>query len=313
MSKKIVNIIILTIISGLLWYIDFLYPNDLIRRILLTSVYFLLLYFLFTFFLTGFVSKRIKDYKLRYSFKKIANILFFITITAVVIRIWIEDPQTLLVSYGLIAAGVAIALQDFFKNFIGGVLIIVNSLFKVGDRIEIKGKYGDVIDIGILYTTLLEIKGWVDGDQATGRVTRIPNGAVLTENINNYTEDHGFIWDEIFIPVTYESNWQDAIKKVLAIVKKETKSTLDLAKKDFKKLRRKYFVGEKVIEPIIFVKMTDNWIELHVRYITEVKQRRNMHNVLSQKILKKLSSEKNISVASATLGIVDIPPIKLKK
>ncbi len=312
MSKKIVNFIILLVGSGLLWYLNHIYPNDNVQRLLTSALVLVLLYALFIVFLNGIVGKRIKDYKLRYSFKKIINILFFVVILAVGIRIWIEDPQTLLVSYGLIAAGVTISLQDFFKNFIGGLLIIINSLYKVGDRIELDGKYGDVIDTGILYTTILEIKEWVSGDQPTGRIVKIPNGTVLTKNVNNYTEDHGFIWDEIFIPITYDSDWQVATRNILKIVKTETNQTVLMAEKDFKKLRRKYFVEKKTIEPEAFVTMTDNWIEIHVRYITEVRERRSVHNILSQKLLAILLKSDKVKIASATLGIVNMPPIEMK-
>lgn len=91
----------------------------------------------------------------------------------VVVRIWVEYTQTLLVSYGLIAAGITIALQDFFKNFVGGIMIFTTGTYRVGDRVEINSKFGDVIDIGIFYTTLLELKEWVEAEQPTGRISMV--------------------------------------------------------------------------------------------------------------------------------------------
>jgi len=107
-----------------------------------------------------------------------------------------------------------------FKNFIGGLMIFINGLYRVGDRIEINQKYGDVIDVGVFYTTLMEMRVWVSGDQNTGRITIFPNGVFLTGTLQNYTRDFDFIWDEIALPITYDSDWHQAANMILEIVKK---------------------------------------------------------------------------------------------
>lgn len=156
--------------------------------------------------LEGLVSKQIKDSKSRYSFRKTTQLLFFLVSFIIVLRVWIPNPQALLVAYGLIAAGVAVALQDVFKNFAGALSILLSGIYRVGDRVEINGKYGDVIDIGPFYTTLIELREWVDGDQTTGRILFLPNGQVLSYTVHNYTKEHNFIWDEIALPITYDSD-----------------------------------------------------------------------------------------------------------
>jgi len=160
-----------------------------------------------------------KQAKMRYSFKKTISILYILVFLFALVAIWIEQTETLLISYGLIGAGIAVSLQDVFKNFAGGITIFLIGLYRVGDRVEINGKIGDVIDIGVLYTTIMEIGEWVDGNQATGRLTIIPNSNVLTNIVNNFTKDHNFIWDEISLPITYDSDWTDAHSKFLDIVK----------------------------------------------------------------------------------------------
>jgi small-conductance mechanosensitive channel len=105
------------------------------------------------------------------------------------------------------------------KNFVGGFIVLAGQPYEVGDRIEIAGESGDVIDIGVMSTTLLEIGGWVHGDQPTGRVTIIPNGRVLTQQVHNYTKDHSFIWEELTISLTYDSDWQQVWDILLTIVR----------------------------------------------------------------------------------------------
>ena len=265
------------------------------------------IYFFFRIIFEETFIKRIKDYKTKYSFRKTVSILFYIFLLISIIGIWAEDTQTLLVSYGLIAAGIAIALQDFFKNFVGGIMIFITGTYRVGDRIEVNSKCGDVIDIGILYTTLMEIKEWVSGDQATGRLTIIPNGYVLSGNINNYTKDYNFIWDEISIPVTYDSDWKGAYTKILDIVKKETENRKDKVAKEISELGEKYYLLKRDIEPAIFLTLTDNWITFNIRYVTEAKERRSVHDKLSRMILDEIQKSDEIKIASTTIDIVGFP------
>jgi small-conductance mechanosensitive channel len=219
----------------------------------------------------------------------------------------VEETETLIVTYGLVGAGIAVALQDFFKNFVGGIAIFLTKMYSVGDRIEIETNYGDVIDIGILYTTLLELRRWIAGDQATGGLTVIPNGVVLSKPLYNYTKDNTFIWDEMEIPVTYDSDWNQAIEKMIHIVKVETKQMITQAEQELSTLRQKYYLSERDVEPAVFVRLTDNWIVLRLRYITDVRQRRATSNRISQKVLQELERIENIKIASETLDIVGFP------
>ena len=219
-----------------------------------------------------------------------------------VARIWITDTGVLVAAYGFVAAAVAFSIQDFFKNFVGGLILLLKGNYKVGDRVMIKEITGDVIDISLLYTSLLEIEGWVAGDQPTGRIVMIPNSVNLSGVITNYTEDHTFIWDEMHIPVPYGSDWEKARDIIKEITNAETDSITQEARPELEKLRNKYFLSEANIEPSVYIKMTDNWISLHVRYITKTHERRIVSNILSQKILKALNEAK-IEIASATMEV----------
>ncbi len=183
------------------------------------------------------------------------------------------------------------------------MLIFLTNLYTVGDRVEMDERFGDVIDIGILSTTILEIKGWVDGDQPTGRVVTVPNKVIISDSITNYTKDNNFLWDEINVPIKYESDWKRAIQIIEDITKEETTSMAKKAAEELIGLQKKYYISKKAVEPSVYVKITDNWIDLNIRYITDARSRRELHDRLSRKILEALRKEEDVDIASMTLDI----------
>ncbi len=283
------------------------YSNLDLNGFYYSSITLTVAYAFFYIVLERLVVKRLKDSKTRYNARKSLSFIYFIVSFIVILRIWIPNPQALLVSYGLIGAGVAIALQDFFKNIVGGLTILFGSIYRAGDRIEINSKYGDVLDVSLFYTTLLEIREWVAGDQATGRIITVPNSFVLSSPLHNYTKDHSFIWDEIKLPVTYESDWEKAIKLVLEILKTETEEATRRAEKELTYFDERYYLSKRNVEPSVYVQATDNWIMLNIRYITDVRERRVTNDKLTRLILRSFDEHKDIKVASSTVAIVDFP------
>ncbi len=302
-KRKIINLsvfIIITVFLGFWQYyqgIEGYLQKFFYSFLALSIVYFLYIVIEKTF------SPKISAAKSRYSFRRTLSISYLIILAIVLIGIWVENTEALVVSYGLIAAGITISLQDFFKNFTGGLVLFINQNIKVGDRIELKERRGDVIDISFLYTTLLELNEWSSGDQPTGRLIILPNRIILSELVTNYNKDHDFIWEDLKIPITYDSNWQKAIKLILELVKKETKSTIKIAEKGIRRLERRYYLLQKSTEPKVLVSLTDNWVELSIRYIVEVRSRSEERDRISRLILTALEKEKNIKVASQTFTV----------
>ena len=308
MYKKYLGIAGLVACSVLLWILSGYYPGMYLSEIALSLLAIAVVYSFTNIFLSDIVFKHIRDQKTRYTVSKAGSVLSFIIIILALIRIWVADATSLILSLGVIGAGVAIALQDVFKNFVGGFIIIASNPYEVGDRIEIGGEAGDVIDIGVMTTTLLEIGGWVHGDQPTGRVTIIPNGRVITQQVHNYTKDHSFIWDELTIPITYDSDWQQAREIMLGIVRTEVGEITRLAESEIERLGEKYYFPRKVVEPAVFITPTDNWITFHVRYVTYVKERRQVRNRLYSLIVARLQETGKITIASGTLSVTLVPP-----
>lgn len=303
MKQKIYFLTILVIISIFFGFTDLNYPNPYLEKMFYTSISLFIIYLIFKVIFEGIIAKKIKDSRTKYSFRKTVSIIYLLVFLLVILRVWVENTQTLIVSYGLITAGVAISLQDVFKNFAGGLMIFISGIYRVGDRIEVNSRYGDVIDIGILSTTLMELRGWVSGDQATGRLAIIPNGYVLSNTVINYNRDHNFIWDEINIPLTYDSDWKLATEKFLEITRSETGSTIIKAEKELQKLGEKYYLSKRIVEPSLFITLTDNWVNFSLRYITEITDRRSLSNRLHKRILEEVLRSEKIKIASETYDI----------
>ena len=199
------------------------------------------------------------------------------------------------------------------KNIAGGIIIILTAPFKAGDRIQVENDTGDVLDIRLFYSTLMEIREWVDGDQYSGRIVQIPNGFILNKPVKNYTKDFSFIWDEIHFMLTYDSDWKKAKEIVLRITHEITDSFEAVAKNELIGMGGKYFIHPSDVEEKIYTKITDNWIDMRLRYVVDPRKRRLVRHLLNEKILEAFDQEKDIKIASVTLEIVGFPPIKTDK
>lgn len=285
-----------------------LFLNDIFQEPLYFSI-FLSLFLLGGIFssykiITTIITKKvITDRKTQFTFNKAILILSVLIYGVMAIQIWIKNTDTLVISYGILAAGIAIALQDLFRNFVGGILIALTSIYKIGDRIEVEGSIGDIMDISILNTTMMEIKGWFEAEQPTGRLIIVPNAIVISKKVVNYTKDHDFIWDEIRVPLTYESDWKAAINSFLEIVRTETADITLQAEIEVERLGEKYYLPKKVTEPAAYVKLTDNWVEVGIRYVTDTRTRRILNDTLTRKILDDVAGTEAYSIASETMEI----------
>ena len=131
----------------------------------------------------------------------------------------------------------------------------------------------------------------------------MPNSLVLAGIVNNYTRDHPYIWDEISVPITYDSDWKEALKIIERVIETETRDITIKSEASVSKLSDKYYLPNKATEPTVFATLTDNWITMNIRYITEVRQRRILRDRLNRKLLSELERVDNIKIASESLDI----------
>ena len=181
-------------------------------------------------------------------------------------------------------------------------------VYKPGDRIEINGIKGDVIDINSMYTTIMEMGEWVSSDNYSGRIVKISNAFVFKGPIKNYSMDFPFVWDELNIPITYGSDVELAKKIILQVAIDHLSDYIENSKETWKEMVKRYYIEDATLDSTIAIKLTDNWIELNLRYITDYKRRRVTKHELFENIEKSILDTKGkVSIASSTLQLLKFP------
>jgi len=250
------------------------------------------------------INRRITDLKHRHSTRKATVYISTFEVCAAVAVIWIENLNTVSVVISVIGAGMVVALGDAFLSIAGWFLILFRRPFDAGERVQIGEVKGDVIDIRLFQTSLLEIGNWVKEDQSTGRVVHISNSALFKNPIFNYTRGFEFLWDEIKIVVTFESNWKKAQEIMLRHAQKEAERLSKEVARRIKKMSEQYFIYYEKLTPIVYVKIVDNGVELSLRYLTEVKGRRKYQDILHRAILDEFEKDRNVNFAYPTYRLV---------
>jgi small-conductance mechanosensitive channel len=247
------------------------------------------------------VYRRVTDPWTRYRWRKTITYLFLVVAVLVIGREWLEGFKSLATFLGLVSAGIAIALKDPLSNLAGWAFIVWRRPFDVGDRIEIAKQKGDVIDTGLFQFTLNEIGVWVDADQSTGRIVHIPNQQVFTEPVANYDKGFRYIWNEVPVLVTYESDWKKAKEILTAIAFKHAEHLTAEAERDLLAASREYLINYKKLTPIVYTNTTSSGILLTVRYLIEPRRRRGTLSAIWDDILTEFNKAKDIDLAYQTV------------
>jgi small-conductance mechanosensitive channel len=263
--------------------------------------------------LSRWAGRVVKDSQARYRIRKVSALISYLVIILFLTVVFKNRLGGLAIGLGVAGAGIAFALQEVITSIAGWVAIGFANFFKIGDRIQLGGIKGDVIDIGVLRTTVMELGEWVKSDLYTGRIVRIANSFVFKEPVFNYSGDFPFLWDEITVPVTYASDHRlarEILEKIILIVIEEYSN---YAKRAWKDIVKKYMVEEAMIDPVVTLVCTDNWIEFTVRYITDYKLRRATKNRLFSLILEEFEKTGGkVRIASTTIQLVDPAPFTVR-
>ncbi|OAB29079.1 Small-conductance mechanosensitive channel [Flavobacterium fryxellicola] len=285
--------------------------NPTIGKITVILIGVLFIWSLIKVFQRNFFSK-IKNADNRYRTKKFSSFIgYFLTILLITI-VFNEKLGNLTVALGVAGAGIAFALQEVIASFAGWLAILFGNFYNTGDRVQLGGIKGDVMDIGVLRTTIMEIGQWVDGDLYNGRIVLIANSFVFKEPVFNYSGDFPFLWDEIKLPIQYGSNYE---KATAIFLKVGTEVAGDLAEKShvkWKALQNKYRLEDAQTEPMVSLITNDNWVEFTLRYVVSYKKRRATKTILFSKILKEIDATNGeIKFASATFQLVQTPDLNV--
>lgn len=252
-----------------------------------------------------FVAKRSDDVRVRYGWRK-ASSYFSVVIGILILgRIWFTEFESVSVFFGLMSAGLAIALKDPIVNFVGWSFILWRRPFTVGDRVQIGGHAGDVIDLRLFQFTLMEIGKWVDADQSTGRLIHVPNGKIFTEELLNYSKGFQYIWNELPVLVTFESNWKTAKTILMSIGYQHAEHLSKEAEEGVKAAARKFMIIYTVLTPTVYVKAKDSGVCLTLRYLCKPHRRRDSEHAIWEDVLAEFSRHDDIEFAYPTVRRYD--------
>lgn len=215
------------------------------------------------------------------------------------------DVVTLLT---VIGAGLAIALREVLLSYVGWMRITFLTTYKQGDRIEVNGVFGDVIDIRLLRTTLMETRGWVDADQSTGRIAHIPNSWIFDHAVFNYSRGFSFIWNELPLTVTFRSDWRAARDILQQFAEESSVIVEQQAAKEIREMSREFLVHYSILTPFVYVRMVDHGIRLTLRYLCDVQKRRGTEHALTVSTLDAFKQHGGIELAYPTVGISTLTP-----
>ncbi len=246
------------------------------------------------------IYQRKKDVRVRYRWRKTSAYVTFGVGVFLVGRIWFEGFQSISTYLGLLSAGLAIAMKDPLVNLAGWGFIVWRRPFGVGDRIQIGEYKGDVIDQRIFMFTLMEIGNWVDAEQSTGRVIHVPNGKVFNDVLANYSKGFQYIWDEIPVLVTFESNWKKAKAILLQIANRQGESLSKSAEDRLKRAARKFMIFYTKLTPTVYTCVKDCGVMLTIRYLCEPRQRRTNAQAIWEEILVEFAKCDDIDFAYPT-------------
>lgn len=237
------------------------------------------------------------------------------------ISIWFNNPATLGTAMGFVTAGLAFALQRVITAFAGYLLILRGKTFSVGDRITMGGIRGDVITLTFLQTVIMEMgqpaigdsgdTAWVQARQYTGRIVRISNAVVFDQPVYNYTREFPYIWEEMRLPVPYNADYATVEQLLLDAAHKHTVKIAELGEPALRALESRYVMKRSELEPRTYWRLTDNWLEITVRFLVPDWGIRDIKSAMSRDILSGLNKA-GIGIASGTYDIVGFPPVKVQ-
>ncbi|NNC35404.1 MAG: mechanosensitive ion channel [Croceitalea sp.] len=260
------------------------------------------------------VKRRIDTIAYRYKVQKGIEVIgYFFIVMLIAITLTAESIKDYTIIIGLFTAGLTFTLQELILSIAGSFYIFFVRVYKPGDRIEINNIKGDVIDIDSIYTTIMEIGEWVSSDNYTGRIVKISNAFVFKGPIKNYSIDFPFVWDELNILVTHDSDLPLAQKLVQQEANVFLADYVSSSKNKWKQMVERYYIEDAALDPTLALEVTDNWVSINLRYITDYKKRRYTRHRLFDQIKSAIEkSGESVKLASSTLQLLKIPEVDVK-
>jgi small-conductance mechanosensitive channel len=286
--------------------------DPIVGKIVTAAVALTVLY-LAVHFLHRSIGRYIADGDARYRARKITSFLGYLVGIGVLAIVFSDRLTGLTVAFGVAGAGIAFALQEIIASIAGWVAVSFGNFFRPGDRVQLGGIKGDVIDIGMLRTTVMELGEWVNGDLYNGRIVRIANSFVFKEPVFNYSADFPFLWDEVTLRLKHGSDWKLAKTMIEKILDEVVGEYTTQSKNAWKDVVRKYRIEDARVEPTVTLQATENWIEFTGRYIVDYQRRRITKDSIFTRLLEEVDkSDGRIALAVSSLELVAAPALDVR-
>lgn len=278
------------LITNVAWFLILYLVLYLVRKLIMNQLY-----------------EKLKGSNHWYETQKFArwinNILLFI----IFLNIFGSNLTGLTTALGFAGAGVTYALREVIMSIAGWFAILFGDFFNAGDRVRLGGIKGDVVDISTLRTTLMEVGEWVGGDQYTGRKVRVANSYIFSSPVYNYTSSFEFLWDEITIPLTFDSDMQLARKILLELAEKHTDKYIDHAELSWNQMRREFKLEDASLENQVYLNLNKNVAEISLRYVVDYQERRTVKDKLYSDIFKQFNEQGDlVEIAPNTLEVTSV-------
>ncbi|HEX5233731.1 MAG TPA: mechanosensitive ion channel domain-containing protein [Silvibacterium sp.] len=296
--------------------------SDSARKLLLTVIFLGVLYLLGL--ILRFIASKSGSHRQKAAFwsaQAVRLILFIIGIVGF-LSIWFDNPTRLATGIGLIGAGLAFALQKVVTSFAGYFVILRGKTFNIGDRIKMGNVRGDVVALNFIQTVIMEMGEppavqdedpgmWVRSRQYSGRIVTISNAEIFEKPVYNYTRDFPYIWEEMLLPISFKDDYHRAEQIMLDSVSRHTTDIANMAQPELDRLKKEFFIEAADIRPHVYLRITDNWIELSIRFLCGTHDVRGLKNCISRDMLSALE-QAGIGIASSTYDIVGFPPVRFE-
>jgi small-conductance mechanosensitive channel len=269
-------------------------------RLLNTAVILFVLWLLRFFALRALNKVEKSDIRLFYTWRKTIDYTTAVLGIFLIGRLWLSGFQALATYLGLLSAGLAYVLQDLIRNLAGWVFIMLRRPFAVGDRIQIGQHAGDVIDIRLFELTMLEVGERIDSEQSTGRIIHIPNGIIFKEPLINYSQGLPYIWNEIPVLVTFESDWEKAKRILENVIQRYAPTITEETRRYFRQASTRFIITYTHLEPTVYTEVASSGVLLTMRYMVDPRKRRDSEHVIWEAVLKAFAPHEDVDFAYET-------------
>lgn len=246
------------------------------------------------------IFRREKDLRKQYQWRRFTNYVATGLSILLLSNIWFDGFESIATFLGLLSAGLVLALREPLLSMTGWLYILWKRPFRIGDRIQIGDTIGDVIDIRLFQFTLNEIRGWVDADQATGRVVNVPNSRIFMMPQANYNYGFPFVWHEIPVVITFESNWQKAKLILEEVTSRHAEQLSEMAVQQVKRQSQRHLIFYEDLQPKLYTTVRENGIQLTMRYLCGIMRRRQSSHLIFEEVLTQFLAAPDIQFAYPT-------------